>query len=290
MSAVEQQQLDPEQSAALIRMFESLMNAHKSADPMQLDAASNLYKFMLGNQRKSKSQLFQDLFVLFVLNEKRGGYFVEFGATNGVELSNTYLLEKDYGWRGIVAEPARCWADDLKKNRHCSVDFRCVWQETAKLLEFKETFFRVLSTVDDLSRVDGFSTQEFSAQGTKARAAVLKYKVESVSLNDLLLSHNAPQEIDYLSIDTEGSEFVILKNFDFEKRIIKLITVEHNDVASYRKDIFSLLTAKGYTRLFELVSDFDDWYMHKSMFENTNRTAPCPCGSGRRYKHCHGVY
>jgi FkbM family methyltransferase len=290
-SAVEQQQqLDREQSAVLIRMFESLLNAYKSADPIQLDAACNLYKFILGNRHKSKAQLFQDLFVLFVLNEKKNGYFVEFGATNGIELSNTYLLEKNYGWNGILAEPARCWAEYLKKNRHCSMDFRCVWQETGKLLEFKETFFRVLSTIDELSRVDGFSTQEFTAQGTQARAAALKYKVESVSLNDLLLSYNAPQEIDYLSIDTEGSEFLILKNFDFEKRIIKLITVEHNDVASYRKDIFSLLTANGYTRLFDLVSDFDDWYMHKSVFNNTSRTALCPCGSGRRYKHCHGAY
>jgi len=241
-------------------------------------------------RHKSNAQLFQDLFVLFVLKEKRNGYFVEFGATNGVELSNTYLLEKAYGWSGILAEPSRCWADDLKKNRHCSMDFRCVWQETGKSLEFKEAFFGVLSSIDESSRVDGFSTQEFSERGAQARTAVRKYKVESISLSDLLCSHNAPPEIDYLSIDTEGSEFLILKNFDFEKHRIKLITVEHNDVSSYRNDIFSLLAARGYMRLFELLSDFDDWYVHNSVFTNTSRAAPCPCGSGRRYKHCHGAY
>src|ERR1017187_1984592 len=53
--------------------------------------------------RISKSQLRQDLMVLSELDFKRGGYFVEFGATNGVTLSNTYLLEKEYGWTGILA-------------------------------------------------------------------------------------------------------------------------------------------------------------------------------------------
>src|SRR5450631_2035857 len=47
---------------------------------------------------QSKSQLRQDLFVLTMLDFKRNGYFVEFGATNGSDLSNTYLLEKSFGW------------------------------------------------------------------------------------------------------------------------------------------------------------------------------------------------
>src|SRR5262245_11288155 len=46
---------------------------------------------------KSRAQYWQDLFVLSQLNFKRNGYFVEFGATNGVSLSNSYLLERQYG-------------------------------------------------------------------------------------------------------------------------------------------------------------------------------------------------
>jgi hypothetical protein len=45
------------------------------------------------NLRFSKSQLRQDLFVLSELSFKQNGFFVEFGATNGVELSNTHLME-----------------------------------------------------------------------------------------------------------------------------------------------------------------------------------------------------
>ena len=52
-----------------------------------------------------KSQIYQDIFVLYTLNWKRNGFFVEFGATNGFDLSNSYLLEKDFGWKGILCEP-----------------------------------------------------------------------------------------------------------------------------------------------------------------------------------------
>lgn len=63
----------------------------------------------------SKAQLRQDLFALSYLDFKKNGYFVEFGATNGVDLSNTYLMEKEFGWNGILAEPAVVWHKDLKK-------------------------------------------------------------------------------------------------------------------------------------------------------------------------------
>ena len=66
-----------------------------------------------------------------------------------------------------------------------------------------------------------------------------------ISLNDFLEQHKAPREIDYLSIDTEGSEFEILQDFPFERWHIRLLTVEHN-FTQRRIDIRALLEKNGY--------------------------------------------
>ena len=53
----------------------------------------------------SYSQLNQDINVLKFYNNKTDGYFVEIGASDGIKISNTYLLEKEYNWKGICIEP-----------------------------------------------------------------------------------------------------------------------------------------------------------------------------------------
>jgi len=103
---------------------------------------------------RSRSQLRQDLVVLSLLDFKRNGYFVEFGATNGFDLSNTYLLEKDFGWSGILAEPARCWHKDLRNNRDCHVETVCVWRDSYSILKFNEVDTAELSTIDAYSSLD----------------------------------------------------------------------------------------------------------------------------------------
>lgn len=200
---------------------------------------------------KSKAQLKQDMFVLVELGFKRDGYFVEFGATNGVELSNTYMLEKEFGWDGILAEPARVWHDALKANRNCHISFDCVWSKSHELVPFNQTSAAELSTIDTFSNVD---------EHAQARKTGDKYEVYTCSLLDLLKKYNAPKDIDYLSIDTEGSEFDILSAFDFDAYNIKVITCEHN-YTPMREKIFELLSSKGYTRKHTGVSRFDDWYV-----------------------------
>ena len=104
---------------------------------------------------KSKSQLRQDLFILSETNYKRGGYFVEFGATNGIDLSNTYLLETEFSWKGILAEPANVWKLKLHKNRpNAFIETLCVWKDSDSLLTFNETDNPELSTVDFFSDND----------------------------------------------------------------------------------------------------------------------------------------
>jgi FkbM family methyltransferase len=210
-------------------------------------------EFCNAHATKSKSQLFQDLFVIFCKAGKRDGFFVEFGATNGVTLSNSYLLEKELNWKGILAEPAKDWHKDLPKNRTAAIDFRCVWSKTGEQLEFIETPYGELSTIASFSEVDG---------NKGGRAEGKKYMVETVSLNDLLAFHKAPKNMDFLSIDTEGSELEILSAFDFNKYSFDIMCVEHNYTEA-REKLRALLESKGYVNVFSALTQYDDWYLHK---------------------------
>ncbi len=205
----------------------------------------------LENWTKSKSQLKQDLFVLDHFNFKKNGFFCEFGATNGIDLSNTWLLENEFGWKGILAEPNSNYQLDLKKNRKCLITEKCVWKKTGELLEF-------LNTQDGkFSTISGYQNEDFHKEIRKSN---IPKKVETISLYDLLENFDAPKNIDYLSIDTEGSEYDILKNFDLNSYNIEIITVEHNYTEN-REKIFRYLNENGYKRVMHDVSDFDDWYI-----------------------------
>jgi len=204
---------------------------------------------------KSYAQLYQDMFVLWYNNFKRNGYFVEFGSTDGKTISNTYLLEKEFGWNGIVAEPAKVWHDDLFKNRTCHIDTNCVWHTSNLTVEFDEGSYPEWSTttdhITDVSRIH--------------RGHSNVYEVNTIDLNDLLSKYDAPYEIDYISLDTEGSELEILKAFDFSKYKVNFISCEHNDHHESnqwnRKKIYEFLTGKGYERVWAHLSAQDDWYV-----------------------------
>ena len=78
-----------------------------------------------------------------------------------------------------------------------------------------------------------------------------------MSLHDFLTANKAPRTIDYLSIDTEGSEFSILETFPFDKWDIQVISVEHN-YESQREQIHALLTGCGFERI---ENQWDDYYI-----------------------------
>lgn len=196
---------------------------------------------------RSTAQLRQDLFGLTMSDFKRGGFFLEFGATDGVEHNNTWLMEQDFGWTGVLAEPARGWHADLRNNRTAAIDTRCVWKASDETLQFTQ------APRGENSAISSFVSKRRQVRGTQ-------YDVTTITLADLLTEHNAPAHIDFASIDTEGSEFDILAVFDFDRWSFGVLCIEHN-FAPQRERLHKLLTSKGYTRVHEPVSRFDDWYV-----------------------------
>ena len=217
-------------------------------------ARQNPWQFLayaMARAKEAHSQLFQDLWICWMSGEKRGGYFVEVGAADGVYLSNTYYLETRLGWTGILAEPNPRFAEALTR-RSCIVSPLCVSSTTGERVSFLNVEMGELSRMESVNPGDG---HEARRQRTAERI-----EVETIRLNDLLERHNAPRRIDYLSVDTEGAELDILSAFDFDRWDVRAITVEHNYTPA-REQLYALLKSKGFKRLFPELSLFDDWYV-----------------------------
>lgn len=244
----------PQNPSIHSELSRTLISARDGLLKLECDERTQFLWFCSEHLEKSHAQIFQDLFVLYVLGKKRGGFFCDFGATNGVHLSNSYTLEKHFGWTGICAEPARYWHEELRRNRpNTSIETDCVWTTTGETLVFNEVRSKELSTIAAFSTRDGHARRRTPRRSNN-------YEVSTISLNDMLNKYDAPSDIDYLSIDTEGSELPILEKLDFSRHRPKLITVEHN-FTSDREVIFRLLSGKGYRRVLQEFSNFDDWYV-----------------------------
>ena len=203
----------------------------------------------------SFSQIGQDLEVLKVYNNKLNGFFVEIGASNGIEFSNTYLLETQYNWKGICVEPLPHLFDELCKNRPNSICFeKAVYNESDK-----EILFDIVDKADMLSGIsECISDHSHIVISNKTQITV-----KTITFNYLLDKNNAPLFIEYLSLDTEGSELEILKSVNLNKYTFGLIDVEHNHKEPVRSKIRTLLTSNGYDYIG--ANHWDDRYKHNSL-------------------------
>lgn len=198
---------------------------------------------------EAKSQLGQDLFALAANGFKRNGYFVEIGASDGLSLSNSWLLEKHFGWRGILVEPSNHPRTARLSDRSARTVKKAVWGETGQLLDFKEVGDYSTLVVADTKRDTPF----------KERV----YVVETISPVDLLATNGVPKTIDFLSLDVEGAELEILRHFPFDEWKVLSIAVEHNFETSKKEAIDQLLRSKGYVNFAPELSSFDAWYVLK---------------------------
>lgn len=224
----------------------------------------NFIDYLKYNKKEIKSQLYQDIFASFIINDRFDKSFLEFGATNGIDLSNTYMLENELSWSGSLAEPDRNWIEDLKKNRPNSNIIReCIWSSSGEKLNFFSSNVHVLSTLDDFK----YSDKESMPGNTSDRVKDGKiYQVETISLNDVIKKHYDEKVPSYISIDTEGSEYEILNSFNFKKYKPAVFTIEHN-FTDLQIKIDKLMKENNYHRVFKNLTAFDAWYIHSEAID-----------------------
>ena len=238
-----------------------LLRSPRTQQQLTLDIArrklapdSESFEFMchaLAWHKKARSQLWQDVWVLCQSEFKHGGFFVEVGASDGLTWSNTHLLETAFDWTGVLVEPNPLHRSVLPANRACRIHYGCVGPLTGETVEFWAAH------EPDLSGIARYAEQDVHAAARRKNTA---HVVTTISLNDLLHECGAPTAIDYISLDTEGSELDILSTFDFDRYDVRLWTIEHAHTRNEAK-IDALMRSRGYERSLPEWSLFDAWYI-----------------------------
>jgi|TARA_B110000263_G_C15262801_1_gene489658 FkbM family methyltransferase len=162
--------------------------------------------------------LTNDLFVDELFKGKKNGYFVEIGALDGISNSTSYFFEKCRNWDGVAVEPNPFWDYYLGGNRK-TYSQKAILNRTGKMdfLCKKDPAYSVLK---EFEHVSGRENIDYPTAKS--------ISVDVCSLTELLDEFNAPKVIDYISIDVEGSELVILDQFFKDNKYeVKVISVEH---------------------------------------------------------------
>lgn len=198
----------------------------------------------------------QDFFALDKNLYRQGGFFVDIGAGDGIIASNTILLEKFYKWHGICVDPNPVFLQSLMNSRDSFVSTLCVYNETGKILPFK--------LCADTSKFYGWNfraglIQHVGNINPEIDKSFININVLTITLTDLLDLYKAPTDIGYISLDTEGSEYEILKSFDFEKYNVKCWTIEHEDNET-KELIHNLIMQKGYDQFTKYDTNNEVWY------------------------------
>jgi len=167
-----------------------------------------------------------DLKLNALFEGKTRGFFIELGANDGLNQSNTALLEFYKDWTGLLIEPSPNAYEQCKVNRPKSIvlNYACV-----------------SNTYTD-SHVSGdFQGHLMSSVNGQRRNSGSRQQVPARTLESLLDIYNPSTPIDLLSLDTEGYELPILQGLNLNKyrphyMLIEVYTKDYEAICAFLKD------------------------------------------------------
>lgn len=199
----------------------------------------------------------QDQFVIDVLSGQVGGYFLDSGASNGLKGSNTWVLESQYGWRGVCVEPNAETFRQLQVNRSC-VCLDCCLYDRDGAVDFLEVAGVYGGIIEEYDPRHFAFTRSVVGERWPDMAQPPTVSKPARTIRSVLRSAGAPRTIDYWSLDTEGSELTLLKSFPYDEYRFRVLTVEHNN-GPIRSQIRGFLESRGYVWAHDL--GIDDGYV-----------------------------
>jgi FkbM family methyltransferase len=189
------------------------------------------------NQEKIFDQLFYS-----TGNEEHAGIFIEVGAWDGVEISNTYYLEKCRNWKGLLVEPITSKAEEAEHNR-----WSPVWKGCVGWANGETEFLHVIGYSEMLS---GINNSIHSKHRERINKEVSDFhqkteiiKIPCKTLNSLMADYNLPI-VDLLSLDVQTAELSVLKAYDPSRHPIKAILMDLNGIN--KEEISNWFTEHNY--------------------------------------------
>ena len=136
------------------------------------------------------------------------GFFIDIGAHDGVSQNNTKIFEELYGWKGMLIEPSIQCIDKMKINR-------------------PNTIIENYALVgDERKQISGDFNGHLMASENGKR--LKKKKITSVNSCrlDELIEKQQIKRIDFICIDTNGTELEVLKGINLHKYTPKYILIQ----------------------------------------------------------------
>ncbi|XP_045611917.2 protein Star-like [Procambarus clarkii] len=203
-----------------------------------------------------------------LFGDHHGGFFVEAGAFDGEQVSNTLRLEKELGWTGLLIEPNH---ESYKK---LTMKHRKAWTSNTCLSTENHPKEQVLVSL--VKKINRMSMQERMLANRRSASHLLGVKrnttvydsfidtsdksysvVQCFPLASYLLALKV-STVDFLSLDIEGAEKSVLKNFPWDRITIRAMVVEevhfkdfnHQFVDDMKNRGFVLIDKKGFDYFF----------------------------------------
>lgn len=196
------------------------------------------YKIDGGVQRKicgSHSQYLEDIFIDSIFRGKAAGTYIDIGANDPSELSNTKRFY-DRGWSGVNVEPDVTMYKKICQARLRDINLNLGIGKQADNITFYELSPNTLSTFNKKSALDSVRKE-----GAKI---VSETTVKVLSLVELFKTTVPGRQVDFLSLDAEGYEHEILTSNDWKSCRPIAIIVELNQDRNGR--VFYYLKDQGY--------------------------------------------
>lgn len=191
--------------------------------------------------KKFKNRNKKNYFSIHGLDQKiesylpqNNGYYVELGANDGVSQSNTLYFERYKNWKGVLVESTphnylKCLSNRSKDNYiACNACVSFDYKDRFVEILFSNLMTSFLGLESDIQ--DPISHANAGTQFLGGEERVFSFGAVAKTLNQILTEANAPQRIDFLSLDVEGVEIEVLKGVDHSHFRFQYLCIECQDL------------------------------------------------------------